>query len=94
MGEGYPLYLAAQGGIPVLKGYDAGDGVLGIQQHFFDDLGTMGVQAWTNSTAAHYGAFEVYMSELFAGTKTPEDVGAALTTDFQQNAKDIGLPGF
>jgi hypothetical protein len=34
------------------------------------------------------------MSELFAGTKTPQDVGDALTRDFQQNAKDLGLPGF
>ena len=34
------------------------------------------------------------MSELFAGSKSPEDVGAALTADFQQNAQDLGLPGF
>jgi raffinose/stachyose/melibiose transport system substrate-binding protein len=94
MGEGYPIYFEHQGGIPVLEGFEPADDVLTIQRNFFDALGSSGVQNWTTSTAAHYGAFETYMSELFAGTKTPQDVGDALTRDFQQNAKDLGLPGF
>jgi raffinose/stachyose/melibiose transport system substrate-binding protein len=47
-----------------------------------------------NNLLVHYGPFEIYMQELFAGTKTPEEVAQALTDEFTKNAKTAGLAGF
>ncbi len=43
---------------------------------------------------APYGTFELWLSEMFAGSKTPKDVAQSLSDALAENAKKLGLPGW
>lgn len=92
-GEGYEQFAKDYGMPAVLEGVDVEiklEGLAEIISYFEKDSAPVFHQL----VNASYGTYEFYMQEMFAGTKTPEDVAQALSDEFAKNAIKLGLPGW
>lgn len=92
-GDGYGQYLADAKDLPVLTGYTA---PADVPKPVLDANASLNGSAPHNSMVlkASYGNFVTFLSEMVAGTKTPEQVAGSLQTEFEKNAKALGMPGY
>ncbi len=91
--EGQQAFFDAQPGIPVAKDIDVE--LKGANQDIKNLVDTMTLSPqWTDFCKYQKGALETYISEVLVGTKTPEDVAAALDQDFEKAAKNANDPNW
>lgn len=87
--EGQQVYFDAKPGIPMAKGVQAE--LKGANADIKNILDTAPLSPqWTDFCKYQKGPLETYISEVLVGTKTPEDVAAALDEDFAKAAKNAG----
>jgi raffinose/stachyose/melibiose transport system substrate-binding protein len=93
-GDGYGQYLIDAKDMPVYPGFTAPADVPQPILDANEALQTSG--ALHNSTAlqASYGSFVTFLSEMIAGTKTPQQVAESLQAEFSKSAKAMGMPGY
>jgi len=93
--EGYQAVLDSTGSQPLLEGFTA---PADRPQFKVEAYGTLddypNGQGFSSFVIPSYGPLPAYLSELVAGTKTAEEVGAAMQLDHEASAKEIGLEGF
>lgn len=91
--EAQKAFFSAQGGIPLAKGVEVElNGVYADMKHILDTA-VLSPQ-WTDFCKYHQGPLDVYISEMLVGSKTAEDVAAALDKDFEKAAVDAGDPNW
>ena len=93
-GDDYGQFLEDSKQFPIIQGYDVPAGVAQVQIDANDALLADSVPQFQQTLEAAYGPFETFLQEMIAGQKSPQDVGDALDEEFEQSAKDLGLPGF
>ena len=93
-GDDYQTFLDDSKQFPIFTGYEAPAGVPQVQIEANEAFLANSVPQFQQTLEASYGAFETFLSEMIAGTKTPQQVGDALDEQFNLSAKDLGLPGF
>ena len=94
-GDGYQTFLDDSKQFPIITGYErAGGRARRSRSRPTRPFLANSVPQFQQTLEAAYGAFETFLSEMIAGTKTPQQVGDALDEQFNLSAKDLGLPGF
>lgn len=93
-GEDYVNFLDNSKQFPMMQGHDAPEGVAQALIQANDAFLANSVPQFQQTLEASYGAFEVYLQEMLAGQRTPQEIGDKLADEFATSARDPGLPGF
>lgn len=93
-GPGYQPYINAQKVFPVIEGAKDPAGIVEPLIEARKALEADPIAQFQQTLEASYGTFEVYLQEMVAGKKTPEEVAAQLQREFEKSAKLVGLEGF
>lgn len=93
-GEGYEAWRQATNDFPVIKDHPNPENVSPLRLEIQEAYAANGMPIFQQVLEAAYGPFETFLQEMVAGTKTPQEVGAALQAEFDRSAQQVGLPGF
>jgi ABC-type glycerol-3-phosphate transport system substrate-binding protein len=94
-GPYYATYLADTNQYPVITGFDdkipvVPDALTQARSYFDKD----GVAEYEQTLLAAVGDIDGAILEMLAGKKTPLEVAETIQRNFEENAKNVGLPGF
>ena len=79
---------------PTIKGFETPEIKIEAKKEIYEAFEKKGAPTFDMFILVSYGTFDVFMQEMFAGTKTPLDVAEALSEEFAKNAKIAGLEGW
>jgi raffinose/stachyose/melibiose transport system substrate-binding protein len=79
---------------PVIEGFETPEISIIAKNEIYEAFEKKGAPTFDMFILVPYGSFDVFMQEMFAGTKTPLDVAEALSVEFAKNAKAAGLEGW
>ncbi len=92
--EGYGKLQTATHDYPVIEGFDAPADAPPLRTEIYEQYLKTGAPIFQQVITAAYGPMEAFFQEVLAGTKTPQEAGDALQSEFDRSAKQVGLPGF
>ena len=93
-GEGYQAFLDEIKTPSAIEGFEDPVSTIEPYNELKAYLEKDSSAVWQQNLLVSYGAFEILLQEMFAGTKTPEDIAQSLSDEFVKNAQAAGLEGF